>query len=238
MASIAVGLDLGKAQDFSALAVVERVEVLPVGWSPLAYSRALESLDRYRQAQDRHGWERTRQRLPELVAEWHVRHLQRWQIGTPYHSVVEDVGALMGSDALADAVLYVDGTGVGSGVMEMFAQAYQRGRLGRQWPVGVTITGGQAASGWNVPKRDLISAVQVPLQQGRLRIAAGLALGEVLERELTSFRMKLSASGHDTYDVQRREGEGHGDLTLALALATYCNTSGGFPEVVEASVTA
>jgi hypothetical protein len=47
-------------------------------------------------------------------------------------------------------------------------------------PIAVTIHGGSAVSrdehGYRVPKRDLVSAVQVLLQNGRLRIAEGLPL--------------------------------------------------------------
>lgn len=235
MRSLAVGLDLGKLQDFSALAVVERLLVLPPGWSLHRYWEIREELEVHRRSRHRGLWESAQRRLPELVTEWHVVHLQRWEIGTPYHGVVADVGRLMGAEQLAGAWLYVDDTGVGSGVMELFTQAYLMGRLGGNPPVGVTITGGQSASGWNVPKRDLISAVQVPLQQGRLRIAAGLPLGEVLERELTSFRMKLSQAGHDTYDVQRRDGEGHGDLVIGLSLAVYGSAAVPSPRIIESA---
>jgi len=53
-----------------------------------------------------------------------------------------------------------------------------------------------------VTKRDLLSALLLPIQQSWLTIAAGLALGEALELELSSFRMKLTAAGRDSYDVQ------------------------------------
>jgi hypothetical protein len=233
--SLAVGLDLGKLQDFSALAVVERVLVLPPGWSAAQYSWLVDGVEYARRAQDRGRWNSLQAQMPELASEWHVRHLQRWEIGTPYHAVVADVCRLMTAEQLAGGWLYVDETGVGSGVMELFTQAYLMRRLGGNPPVGVTITGGQAASGWNVPKRDLVSAVQVPLQQGRLRVAAGLALGDVLERELTSFRMRLSQAGHDTYDVQRRDGEGHGDLVIALCLAVYGSAAVSSPRVIESA---
>jgi len=42
----------------------------------------------------------------------------------------------------------------------------------------------------------------VLLQPGRLRIAAGLPLADVLERELTSFRLKLSASVNPSTPVE------------------------------------
>ncbi len=202
MSSLTVGLDLGQVNDFSALAVVERVYVLPPGMSLAHWERHTDD-----------------HRHIELTEEVRVVHLQRWELATPYHLVVDDVCALMRTPQLRRALLAVDATGVGRGVMDMFRDAYMAGRMGAWWPQPVTITAGDASHGSHVTKRDLLSALLLPIQQGRLRIAAGLALGDMLERELTSFRMKLTAAGRDSYDVQRREGEGHGDLVIAVALA-------------------
>ncbi len=200
--SFMVGLDLGQAADYSALAVVERVQVLPAGLS----------LGHWERHEDDHQY-------LELVEEVRVRHLQRWELGTPYPAIVADVASLMTSPQLRGAWLTFDRSGVGRGVGDLLKQAYMAGRMGDNWPTGTTITGGAQSSAGNVPKRDLLTNVQILLQQGRLKIAAGLALGETLERELTSFRQKLSAAGRDSYDVARREGEGHGDLVIAVALA-------------------
>lgn len=201
-----VGLDLGQANDFSALAVVERVRLLPPGMSAEFYLRRIET---------------GQGRAIRLVDELRVRHLQRWELGTRYDAVVDDVAALMGSDELEDAWLYLDGTGVSRGVADMFREAYTQGRMGAHWPLPITITGAGSGRVSSVPKRDLLTALQLPLQQGRLKIAAGLPMGEALERELTSFRMKLTAAGRDTYQIQRRDGEGHGDLVIAVALAAF-----------------
>lgn len=216
MGSFTVGLDLGQINDFSALAVVERVRVLPPGMSMAHYVR--------------HRFDPAG---VEVTEELRVRHLQRWELGTPYPDLVDEVCALMAGEQLRRAWLFIDGTGVGVAVKDMFRVAYLGRKMGDNWPVNVTITGGERGKGYHLPKRDLLSAVQVPLQQGRLKVAAGLALGDVLERELTSFRMKLSTSGHDSYDVVRREGEGHGDLVIGLALACRWPSLSVDPELEE-----
>lgn len=202
MGSYTVGLDLGQ-NDYTALAVVERVLVPPGDLTVEAYE---------------HMAGRTGVGRP--VAEHHVRHLQRWPQGTPYPEIVQQVGRLMRRAPLAtDGLLIIDRTGVGVAVMDMFRAAYRDGALaGSTWPVGVTITGGDHGTDFNVPKADLMGAVQTVLQAGRLRIAAG-PLVEQLQRELLAFRQKISAAGRTTYDHPRREGEGHGDLVMALALA-------------------
>lgn len=73
--------------------------------------------------------------------------------------------------------------------------------------------------GWRVPKRDLVGVVQVLIQNQRLRIAAGLPEAEMLLRELEGFRVRISATGHDSYGAWR-DGT-HDDLVLAVALASW-----------------
>lgn len=189
-----VGLDLGRAQDFSACAVVERVRQV----SP---------------APDR--WSEP----PRPVDVFDVVHLARWPLGTPYPSVADDVGAMFERPPLRhNALLVVDATGVGAAVTDMLADRYRDRRLRAVHPpVPVTITSGQQAVGWNFPKQDLVGTLQVALQQGRLRIADGLRLADQLERELVNFRQKITAAGGTTFD--HGAGEGHGDLAVALMLA-------------------
>lgn len=214
--SLTVGLDLGQATDYSALAVVERVCVLPPGVEVGSWLTMAELT----------------QRLYAPTEELRVRHLQRWALGTAYHHLVADVGELLRRPELAGACLWFDRSGVGRGVGDLLVQAWRDGTMGSAPPVGVTITGADQPGLGTVPKRDLLTDLQILLQQGRLKIAAGLALGEVLERELTSFRMKISAAGRDSYDVQRREGEGHGDLVIAVALACrHANWAGQRPRL-------
>jgi hypothetical protein len=71
-----------------------------------------------------------------------------------------------------------------------------------------------------VPKRDLVSVMQVALQSGWLKIAAELELAETLKNELLNFKVKVNiATGHDSYEVWR-ENE-HDDLVLACAMACW-----------------
>jgi hypothetical protein len=87
----------------------------------------------------------------------------------------------------------------------------------------VTITGGESvteADGYlQVPKRELVGAVQVLLQTGRLKIARELPEAALLTSELLNFQVKITETGHDSYGAWR-EGQ-HDDLVLALALAVW-----------------
>jgi hypothetical protein len=217
--SYMVGLDLGQATDYSALAVVERVLVLPAGISATHYHRRTGTVVE-----------------PKLRTELRVRHLQRWDLGTPYPAIVADAARLMRSDQLRRAWLSYDATGVGRAVKDLFWEAFQAGDMGDQPPPAVTITGAEYVNEDSVPKRNLIAAVQVPLQQGLLKITRCMPLADVLERELTGFRMKLTASGRDTYDIGRRAGAGHGDLVIALALAARRANHSVPPPIEEAAV--
>lgn len=177
MTSFYLGLDLGQAQDYTALAVLEKQE-----------------------------------------KEYHVRHLERPKLGTPYPAIVEQVQNLLKSDQLwGRTALVVDKTGVGAPVVDMFRKAGLR-------PVAITITGGNSVSkdgdGYHVPKRDLVSTLQVLFQAGRLKVAAELPEARLLVEELLNFKVKINVkTAHDSYEAWR-EGI-HDDLVLAVALACW-----------------
>jgi hypothetical protein len=54
-----------------------------------------------------------------------------------------------------------------------------------------------------VPKRDLVSVVQVALQNGRLRIAEKLPNAATLVKELQNFQGKITHTGNDSYGAWR-----------------------------------
>jgi hypothetical protein len=127
------GLDLGQAQDYTALAVAE------------VHARAHEYL-------------------------YYVRHLQRFGLKTSYPAIVRHVAALLQHPPVrGQTTLIADATGVGQPVIEMLKEAGLN-------PIAITITSGNVVTehAWNafhVPKRDLVSAIQIPLQSRRLSIA-------------------------------------------------------------------
>jgi hypothetical protein len=70
-----------------------------------------------------------------------------------------------------------------------------------------------------VPKRDLVSGVQVALQSRTLKIASELSEAETLARELQNFTVKITDSANDVYGAWRVGT--HDDLVLAVALAVW-----------------
>ena len=187
-----LGLDLGQSQDFTAAVVLQRI-IVPLD-----------------------AWTTDLQQKTETF--YHVRHLERPPLGTSYPAIVSRVQELLQSGPLAQhpSALVVDGTGVGRPVIDLFRQAHLT-------PIAVTITGGEQESvmglDYRVPKRTLVSTLQLAFQTRKLKIAGGLPEAEVLVKELLNFKVKITATAHDTYEAWR-EGQ-HDDLVLATALAVW-----------------
>jgi len=148
---------------------------------------------------------------------FHVRHIQRFQLGTSYPVVVERVKSIITQKPLeGKAQLVVDATGVGAPVVDLLRQAGLS-------PVAIMITGGDTVSQeplvLRVPKRDLVSTLQILLQEGRLKVAESLPEASILVKELLAFQVKITASAHDVYGSWR-EGS-HDDVVLAICLAAW-----------------
>lgn len=80
----------------------------------------------------------------------------------------------------------------------------------------------------NVPKRDLVSVIQVLLQTKRLKIPTLLPEAQILLEEMTNFQVKISLAGNDSYGAWR-EGT-HDDLLLAVALACWAAEKKALPK--------
>jgi hypothetical protein len=149
--------------------------------------------------------------------DYALRHLHRFPLGTPYTEIVPAVAALIRAGPLAESPVVADQTGVGRAVVDMLRQAID-------WVVPVSITGGQAVTvaedrSLHVPKKELVTCLQVVLQSHRLRIARGLHEAALLVRELQQFQVKITAAANETFGVWR-DGQ-HDDLVLAVALACW-----------------
>jgi hypothetical protein len=202
------GLDLGQAQDYTVLSILERITT--------HYTR-LEWAE--------HGGP-----PPPEPPRYELRWLERFPLGTPYPAQVKRVGALLGQPPVKENVrLILDHTGCGRPIYDLFVDAKLQCPL---W--GITIHGGDKVSRegglYRVPKRDLVGAAQVLLQNGQLKIASALPEATTLTKELQNFRMKIAASGHDSYEAWR-EGQ-HDDLGLSLSLACWFAECGPTPPVI------
>lgn len=157
---------------------------------------------------------RDREGKPPL---FHVGHLERVALNTPYPAVIDRTQWLMSHQTCVGNIeLAIDLTGVGRPCGDLYRQ--------RGVPfAGVVITGGHSESHpepdvHHVPKLTLISHLQALLHEGRLLIQKNLTEAETLVRELQDFRVQYSDSGHMQYSA--RNGK-HDDLVLALAISVW-----------------
>jgi hypothetical protein len=174
--------------------------------------------------------ERHRRPLPEgparLESCYGVRHLQRWPLGTDYTDIVSDLAALLAQPPLAGEwpLLCVDKTGVGDAVCEMLQAARLPAALRP-----VVITSGQAAT-WgadgsaHVAKQHLVGAMHRVIQSDRYKVAP-IPERALLDREMSTFQVRVSAAGRELYESWR-EGD-HDDLVLAVAIMVWCGENWG-----------
>lgn len=205
-----VGVDLGQAHDYTAIAVTQ----LGQCDTGRETTRVTNYLDVNAHAQ------------PLLENTYDVRHLERMPLGTPYPQQVERVRRIVTELRDRPDVIFqegivrlvVDQTGVGRPVVDMLRQA------GLRDLIAVSIHGGDATTRagreHRVPKRELVSVMQVLLQTDRLRVAASLPEAQTLTREMLAFKVTFNATGHDTYGNDWRENP-HDDMVLAVALSTW-----------------
>lgn len=193
-----VGVDLGQSHDPTAVCVLEeRYATVPPGVQGNELQRLKQGLREYR-------------------SPLKVRHLERLQLGMPYPDQVNYVIDLVHRPPLREPQTFIDYTGVGRPVFDLFDQA----RLPRL--NGITITGGSEVHRGNrvfsVPKQILMSKLQAQLHTGTLKIAAGIRDAPALLREMQDFRVTFTSAGNAIFNA--RQGA-HDDLVLAVAMAVF-----------------
>jgi len=194
------GLDLGRRQDPAALAVVERLHEPTGARNPATWEPVLELV---------------------LV----VRHVEVFQLGTPYTRLVGRVARLLREPRTLEGyelraghllrphqTLVMDATGVGDPIVELF----QAERLAvRLHPVSIT-AGGRAHDdphgGELVPRRDLLSNLRIQMERALLVVPRDVHGQDELVAEL--LRATEPAGG------------AHDDRVMALALAAWQATRG------------
>jgi hypothetical protein len=139
----------------------------------------------------------------ESVPTHHLRHLQRWPLGTPYTQIATDAVALLGRPPLPGCTLLADQTGVGAAVMDLLREKLSGSATCTLWPV--TITGGSGFTmnrqvGLHVAKYELVAAMAVVFETRRLKVARELPEAPALMKELENFKVKLTKAGNETFE--------------------------------------
>lgn len=188
---IQIGIDVGKVGDPSAVSVAE--------W-----------------AQKDDGW------------HFYVRRLERLPLGLSYPTqadrLIEILEGLRKMSAKwqsegtgwLDILPVLDTTGVGIAMLDLLTE---RGEAGVQ-AVSLTATDKLQKraddDAWSLGKSVLVSSLLVAIQSGRVHLPQGTD-AEALVRELSSFRMETTPSGHVTFNAASGT---HDDLLIALGLST------------------
>jgi len=188
-----IGVDLGQSEDYTALAVVERRETAGEFDGALWAHRRVETL-------------------------W-LRHLERVQLGTSYPDVVERLVRVAQTEPLAgQCTMVVDATGVGRPVVDQLKAAKPGCSilpvliLGVEWE-------SQDRGCYRVPKKDLVTGLELLLENEHLAVAQGLRQWPALKEEMMEMKVRKTEGGREQFGVTRA-GQ-HDDLVLATALACW-----------------
>lgn len=200
-----IGLDLGQQQDYTALTIVKKV---------------IEEVEEpKRQHSGPITWLVGTTRRP-VFREYQLQVVERFDLGTPYMDVARRTREVQrGCAALgADTYVVADATGVGRPCLELLKKE------GVENLIGISIHGGDAVgyegSVFRVPKRDLVSTLQVLLQNNQIAWNERVPFRQVLDHELHAFRAKIDLqTGHDSYEAWREKD--HDDIVLSLAIACW-----------------
>ncbi len=193
------GIDIGQVNDWTTVAVIERIKAVPrtgihhahLGAAQIEAKAAPVRLD--------------------------LCHLERIPLGTLYPQQVVLLADLLRQPVMDGVRTYLDMTGVGRPVLQMLKAAGARNLQG----ISITAAQGEATRqpyGWSVGKTELVNGVQIELQNGRLGYGRTIPNVDKLVRELKEFRAKPTANGHMTFNA--REGQ-NDDLVLAVSYAVF-----------------
>src|SRR5690348_1316268 len=180
MGQFFIGVDLGQAKDYTAIAIIERVA---------------------RKGDFDHVY-----RVHEMHWDLQLRYLERVPLGVPYPDIAARVVRITeAKPILGICHVAVDATGVGRPVVDMLRRANPKGLLQPVW-----VSSGHMETKedgfYRVPKRDLIIGLQLMFQEKRVKIARNIELGKVLLEELQGMEVRVSAAGNEQYAAWR-EGQ-------------------------------
>ncbi|TET97740.1 MAG: hypothetical protein E3J23_08660 [Candidatus Stahlbacteria bacterium] len=195
-------MDLGSENDYAAMGILERIEKIRDPNIPTVNSRPIRS------------------EKIMVVSELHLKYLTRIPLKTTYPKICEMIKATVENPRyVGDIQLVVDRTGIGIPIMQIMY-------LYDLAPIGISITSGNSANstkhGYNVPKRDIVTALVAAWQSGRFKMPPPekMPIIETFVEELQGFKMKIDQkTGHDSYEAWLEKI--HDDLVLAIGLGVW-----------------
>jgi hypothetical protein len=175
-----------------------------------------------------------------LINYYEIKKIEQYQ-GLGYEEMADRVAVVMRNPELRlNADLLVDGTGVGDAAVELM-------RKKGLYPIPIIFSGGEAPrehysefggifktekgsmsgakvlQGISVPKKDLVAAGKVMLQQGRLRVAPG-RWKETFLQQLQKFRGKVNEETRRVkYEAEMEQD--HDDLVVCYLMGAWWITN-------------
>jgi hypothetical protein len=187
-----IGIDLGQACDYTAIAVVEKLKAYK-GKCPLDYSDL-------------------------FTTTYTLRHIERIPLRTSYVDIVRHVNSMTQTLLFKhNCTFIVDATGAGRPVFDMIKNKV---RYCSFYSINITSgnTESQSNGVRNVPKSSLIASLQIAFETAEIRIPKSLEHLPLLMNELSHFKARIKNTGYTTMNAASGE---HDDLLFAVALAVY-----------------
>ena len=157
--------------------------------------------------------------------KYHCTYIKRLPLNKTFSDMALDVKSMVEQlEVTGHVSVIIDKTGVGAPVVELVDS------LTTCEVIGLTITAGIRAKNWNVPKKELITNLQIALQSQTLKIAKGLDFGEELVEELLNYQVKTKPNNNEIFDTGRVFI--HDDLILSLAIGLYLITN-RYPQQIQ-----
>jgi hypothetical protein len=145
-------------------------------------------------------------------------YMERRPLNTSYERINAGVVQIMAKPEYADTILVVDATGVGRPVVERMEDVGLN-------PLPVVITGGvneihePGDWSWRVPRKTLLTVVQILFARGQIKLPKGHPLTPEIEHEIRNVKRRAKAGTSEATEIGR-ETE-HDDIFFALALAAW-----------------
>lgn len=165
----------------------------------------------------------------------------------PYTRVADIIENRMGHKDLRHSCdLIVDGTGIGSAVVDLLREKSLK-------PIPIVFTSGgkvqevvtpfgqvfknspgqlaplKVVQELRVPKNDLVAAGKLLLEQNRVRVAPGLRWGDEFKKQLAAFKGKVNEKGRTKYEAETEDD--HDDMVVCYLMAAWWILRGGTQDV-------
>lgn len=157
------------------------------------------------------------QNVKETGVLYKLIYLHKFQLKTSYPSIVNWITWFIERTFVnKEYVMVADYTGVGRPVVDLL-------RENQLNVIALNITGGNQAT-WRVgkevgvPKKELVSSLQVVLQNYRLKIASDLPFLDELKKEFLNFKARINTKANAQFNAASGY---HDDIVMSISLATW-----------------